>query len=855
PATLNSGAPYTVTWDNLDLQAEIPNAKFEFYDGSAWHNIDYKTTDTGIVPNSESYSWSVPIDVRDVDCQFRISDPANSSATDDTTTFEIRPVIDVTAPTATAKWTIGTQTGNDIVWSETGPVSAVKIEYSKDNGSNYTYTIESSYLGSSPYEWNIPVDQDIITTHTLGSEQKARIKVSDTSLGTIYDESGLFMVKAAITVTNPNSSSVALKVGEISNIEWTTTCAGAADMGDVKIQFRKDAGESWTDVATVAFSASPYTLWAPSLTSAVVTNDAKTAMIQILDADNSEVSDVSDLFEIEGKITFDSPLSAGLMWTVGSNDHEVRWTPAGTYGPIKIEYSTNGFTDELQTHYITSVANSANGVQGVWEWDGIPNDLSDNVKIRLSHENDDDVKCMNPNPIKIVGSIEVTAPETAGIVWKVGETDKVIGWNSNGSITNVDIYYKTSAAGGYSLIVNNDGNHVNGGNTYTWTAGVADENSEDCYIKVCDHAHANDIYNVSTVAFSIRPLITVSVPAADQNLVVGSNDNTVTWNCNSANVTKVDIYYSKTGVGGTYDQLISDGVTCVQGANSYINWDNVDDDISGDVVIKVRDKTNDIVNDLVYGLSSSFDIIGKITVVEPHSGENLYIGASKTISWTRNGTLGDVDVYYFHDGAYELITTVDANSHAWTVPHQLETNTTVKVVDADTTGTADEVNDLSDTFNITAAISVSEPHLNENLSVGTAKTITWDTGTAKLGNLKIYYKHDGSYEYIDTVDGNTVSTYNWASVPPQIEVNTQVKVVAANKEGTSDEVTGESSQFNIKGNFVMVNPPATLNSGAPYTVTWDNLDLQAEIPNAKLEFYDGSAWHNIDYKTTDTGIV
>src|SRR3989338_8185766 len=214
PATLNSGAAYTVLWNNYSLQGEIPNAKLEFFDGTTWHNIDYKTTDTGIVSNSGSYGWTVPTDVRSVACKFRVSDPNNGTATDDTNTFEIRPLISVTAPTSAAKWLIGTQTGNTVGFNVTGPVTNVIIDYSKDNGTRYTYNIDPSYVvnnlsGTNSYslEWNIPATQDIITDHTVGLEQKAKIRVMDASLSAVYGSSGLFMVKGSITVTNPRNAS------------------------------------------------------------------------------------------------------------------------------------------------------------------------------------------------------------------------------------------------------------------------------------------------------------------------------------------------------------------------------------------------------------------------------------------------------------------------------------------------------------------------------------------------------------------------------------------------------------------------------------------------------------------------
>jgi hypothetical protein len=517
-------------------------------------------------------------------------------------------------------------------------------------------------------------------------------------------------------------------------------------------------------VATVAFNASPYTTWAPPIDG--ITNNLKAAKIKIAQVTNAEVTDDSDGFEIEGKLTINAPIESGLLWTVGATNKVISWTPIGTFSPIKIQYSKDNFVANLVD--IATVANSASGIQNDWIWaSGIPNDLSDTVKLRVSHEADADVLATTTNNIKFVGSLDVTAPENLGIIWNVGDASKIISWDANGTVTNVNIYYRTSFTGGDNTIVLNDGSHLNGGNSYTWTpaGGIPDEKSETCYVRVVDSAHPGDVYSISdqTKPFSIRPVISATLPALGQNIEVGSSNNTISWNINSAKVTKVDLYYSTLGIGGPFDQLISSGVITTPGANSLATWGPINNTISGDVVIKVRDKSDDIINDNIFGYSPSFDIIGKIVVTTPAGGENWKIGTDHNINWLKYGT---------------------------------------------------------------------------------------------LGNIKIYYFHDGAYDYINTADTNQVNSYNWQNIPVQVEKDTTIKLVVESTEGLGeDEVKGISNSFNIAGDFSLNAVPGTLSAGSPYTIVWNNFNLQAEIPNAKLEFYDGTAWHNIDYKTTDTGIV
>ena len=114
-----------------------------------------------------------------------------------------------------------------------------------------------------------------------------------------------------------------------------------------------------------------------------------------------------------------------------------------------------------------------------------------------------------------------------------------------------------------------------------------------------DTNHSNDVIGVGSANFALHPNITVSEPLLDSNIVVGSsNTNAVKWSINgSAKVTQVDIFYDEyggLGVDGTPDtadeflkQIAVDQIA----GNGQVDWNNVLDDISGDVVIKVFDSS------------------------------------------------------------------------------------------------------------------------------------------------------------------------------------------------------------------------------------------------------------------------
>jgi len=84
--------------------------------------------------------------------------------------------------------------------------------------------------------------------------------------------------------------------------------------------------------------------------------------------------------------------NGGEIWKVGKQE-DIRWSSTGAVGDVRLEYSTDGFA---HTHtIITSTAND-----GVYKWT-IPNDLSNNVRVRVVSASDATVNDTSDAPFTI----------------------------------------------------------------------------------------------------------------------------------------------------------------------------------------------------------------------------------------------------------------------------------------------------------------------------------------------------------------------------------------------------------------------------------------------------------------------
>lgn len=197
----------------------------------------------------------------------------------------------------------------------------------------------------------------------------------------------------SIVVMSPNGGET-LHTGLTHEIAWRTF----GKVGNVRIEYSTDSGETWTDIAGSTENDGSYTWLVPDASS-------KSCEIRISEAEDGDPSDINDVvFEISNApiIIVTSP-NGGESLTVGSTK-SITWLSAGV-GNVKIEYSTDN--NSTWTEITGSTEND-----GTYAW-LIPDAVSDTCLIRISSVDDETLVDLSDAVFSIVAaSIHVTdAPD------------------------------------------------------------------------------------------------------------------------------------------------------------------------------------------------------------------------------------------------------------------------------------------------------------------------------------------------------------------------------------------------------------------------------------------------------------
>jgi hypothetical protein len=799
--TVNSAQD--ITWNRVGSTANVA------IDYSTDGGVTYPNAITASAANTGSFSWTVPNAISAA-VRVRVSDANNANAYDiSNANFKIRGSLTVTAPNGSEAWVVASS--QNITWTRVGSVSTVKLEYSTDSGSTFPNLIDGAVDGSLlTYSWTIP---DALTAN-------ARVRVTDASDPTVYDDSNAnFRIAGSVTLTAPNGGET-WTVASSRNVTWTRV--GTVDT--VKLEYSTDGGGSYPNTIIASVQASDLSFpW-------TIPDDISTQVrVKITDTSYSGANDVSNAnVKIAGVLNLTSP-DGGEVWDVISS-HAITWTKNGSISNVKLEYSTDSGST-----YPNTIIGSVSAAALTYAWT-IPDSISSTVRVKITNLSDGTVNDASVADFKIAGVLTLTSPD-GGEVWSVGASE-AISWSRVGSVTNAKLDYSIDGGVNYTnaIIASTSASTL----SYSWT--IPDNISATVKVKISDAADPT-VFDVSNANFKIRGSFTLTAPNGTEGWVIGSSHD-VTWTKNGT-IANAKLEYSKDS-GATFPYTI---IGSVAASGLSYTWT-----IPYDASTQVRVRISQVGDGTIFDNSdANFTIRAGFTVTSPTGGEQWAVGSSHDINWVTGGTIPNVKLEYSANGgnSYSTIiaSTNNNQTYAWVVPDAITTQARVKVSDVNDVNASDF---SAANFKIHGTFTLTAPNGGEQWLVGTSQSITW-TKTGSIANAKLEYSTNSGSTYPSLIIGSTSAsalTYSW-TIPDVIGSTLRIRIT-----DVSDALVLDTSNadFKIKGNFTMTSPNGNENwiVGSVNNVTWGTLGT---VANVKLEYSTdaGSTFNSVVASTANTG--
>ncbi|MBU4306987.1 MAG: hypothetical protein KKB32_04040, partial [Acidobacteria bacterium] len=141
------GSSHDITWSSTGVIDNV-NIEYSTDNGFSWNPVASNEANDG------SYAWTIP-DAQSSNCLVRVGDTDGdpSDPSDAIFTIAVPDSITVTAPNGGETWTAGST--QEITWTSTGTIANVNIDYSTDNGSNWT-PVAAGTENDGSYSWTVP---------------------------------------------------------------------------------------------------------------------------------------------------------------------------------------------------------------------------------------------------------------------------------------------------------------------------------------------------------------------------------------------------------------------------------------------------------------------------------------------------------------------------------------------------------------------------------------------------------------------------------------------------------------------------------------------------------------------------
>ncbi len=310
--SLQAGSNISITWASVGNSGNV-QILYSVDAGSNWTTLIAEKPDDG------TYLWVLP-DLNSFSCLVMVADADGNPADQSNSVFTISkvPVITIFSPNGGEIWHTGST--QNIRWTSLGTSRNVQIQYSPDNGSNWT-EIAYSTPDDGSYSWIIP---DLFSAECL-------VRVIDTDGNPADQSNTVFSISPIpeIDVVSPNGGE-SLQAGSSHNITWTSSVTS----GNVQILFSVNNGSDWIEVIRSTPDDGSFIWTVPNSPSAA-------CLVRISDADGSPADQSNSVFTVAAipMIRVTTP-DRGETWRVGINQ-DITWTSTGTSGNVQILFSSD----------------------------------------------------------------------------------------------------------------------------------------------------------------------------------------------------------------------------------------------------------------------------------------------------------------------------------------------------------------------------------------------------------------------------------------------------------------------------------------------------------------------------------
>jgi len=467
-----AGTTRNITWTSANVTNIV--IQYSTNSGSDWNILDT------VVASNNTYSWTIPNNISTNNAIVRLTDLAQSGASDQSAAlFSILDyLLTLTSPIGGELWNTGTV--QNIQWSSTN-LSQIKIEYTTNNGSNWIVIANNITASLNNFAWTVE--------NTPSSSAKIRISDASNSTRTATSPQVFTIQGPSVTVLSPNGGE-SYGATNVVNITWSST-----NIQNVKIEFTSNGGTTWTNVVTsVAASLGSFAWTIPNITSS-------NCIVRISDVSNSTITDNSNSsFSITG-------LPFNILYPNGNEAFQfgesinILWEANGISN-INLEFSSN---NGLNWSFIATGLIAANGS---YTW-VIPNVGSSQCLIRMT-----DVS--NPSKLDVSNSVfsirrlnmlspgnneEIFAGNTYNVTWEAFGVENL----------NITFYGSTT----YTVATNIPA----GQPFFNWL--VPNQTQNNAIIRIASSTDPT-YYSEKTVKI-IAPILNLTYPTGGEYLQVGKN--------------------------------------------------------------------------------------------------------------------------------------------------------------------------------------------------------------------------------------------------------------------------------------------------------------------------------------------